>query len=153
MAVSLICWALWPYGRQSDNYVGLCGRMAVSLICWTLWPYGHQSDNYVGLCGRMAVSLICWALWPYGRQSDNYVGLCGRTAVGLICWACGRTAVSLICHSMHSFTCCILQVCAELYSMGWPSPTQKKANTKDIKFGGSWYLVTLQHERYGSASF
>ena len=49
-------------------YVGLCGRMAVSLICWALWPCDRQSD--VGLCGRAAVSLICWALWLYSRQSD-----------------------------------------------------------------------------------
>ena len=28
-AVSLICWALWPCGRQ---------------ICWALWPCGRQSD-------------------------------------------------------------------------------------------------------------
>ena len=46
-AVSLICWALWPFGCQSDMYVGLCGRSAVSLI------------GDVGLCGRSAVSLIC----------------------------------------------------------------------------------------------
>ena len=54
MAVSLICWALWLYGRQSD----MLGFVAI-------WP-----SVYVGLCGRMAVSLICWALWLYGRQSD-----------------------------------------------------------------------------------
>ena len=24
--------------------VGLCGCMAVSLICWALWLYGRQSD-------------------------------------------------------------------------------------------------------------
>ena len=50
-------------------YVGLCGRMAVSLICWALWPCGCQSDM-LGFGGHVAVSLICWALWPYGCQSD-----------------------------------------------------------------------------------
>ena len=43
--------------------------MAVSLICWTLWPCGCQSDM-LGFGGHVAVSLICWALWPYGCQSD-----------------------------------------------------------------------------------
>ena len=43
--------------------------MAVSLICWALWPCGCQSDM-LGFGGHVAVSLICWALWPYGCQSD-----------------------------------------------------------------------------------
>ena len=43
--------------------------MAVSLICWALWLYGCQSDM-LGFGGYVAVSLICWALWPYGCQSD-----------------------------------------------------------------------------------
>ena len=33
-------------------------RQAVSLICWALWPFGCQSDMYVGLCDHSAVSLI-----------------------------------------------------------------------------------------------
>ena len=70
MAVSLICWALWLYRRQSD----MLGFVAVWLICcWALC----QSD----MLGLVAVWLICWALY----QSD--VGLCGRIAVSLICWA------------------------------------------------------------------
>ena len=55
MAVSLICWALWPYGCQSDRL----GFVAVWL-----------SVRYVQLCGHVAVSLICSALWPCGCQSD-----------------------------------------------------------------------------------
>ena len=55
MAVSLICWALWLYGCQSD----MLGFVAIWL-----------SVRYVGLCGCVGVSLICWALWLYGCQSD-----------------------------------------------------------------------------------
>ena len=53
MAVSLICWALWLYGRQSDN-VRLCGCMAVS-----------RSDNYVGLYGRQSDMLGFVALYNF----------------------------------------------------------------------------------------
>ena len=70
MAVSLICWALWLYGCQSDM-LGFGGHVAVSLICWALVAMCMAvSLIYVGLCGCTAVSLICWALWPCGCQSD-----------------------------------------------------------------------------------
>ena len=94
MAVSLICWALWPCGYQSDTcMLGFVDCAAVSLICWALWPCGCQSDIYVGLCGRAAVSLICWLC---GCQSDR-LGFVGCAAVSLIhvCWAVWL--VSLIC--------------------------------------------------------
>ena len=41
--------------------LGFGGHVAVSLICWALWPYGCQSDM-LGFGGHVAVSLICWAL-------------------------------------------------------------------------------------------
>ena len=78
--VSLICWALWPVGRQSDMFGFVAG--------WALWPVGRQSDMFgfvagrlVGLCGRSVVSLICWALWPVGRQSDMLGFVAGRSSV------------------------------------------------------------------------
>ena len=49
--------------------LGFVGHVAVSLICWALWLYGCQSDM-LGFGGHVAVSLICWALWLYGSQSD-----------------------------------------------------------------------------------
>ena len=55
--------------RLSVRYVGLRGCMAVSLICWVLWPFGCQSDM-LGFMAVLAVSLICCALWLHVRQSD-----------------------------------------------------------------------------------
>ena len=53
MAVSLICWALWLYGRQSDN-VRLCGCM-----------HGRQSDmlGFVAI-GRQSDMLGFVTVWP-----------------------------------------------------------------------------------------
>ena len=47
--------------RLSVSYVGLCGCATVSLIYWALWPCGCQSDMF-GFVSRAAVSLICLAL-------------------------------------------------------------------------------------------
>ena len=73
MAVSLICWALWLCGCQSDmlGFVAVYGCQSAMLGFVAV--YGCQSDMlgfvtlrlsvlYVGLCGFWAVSLICWAL-------------------------------------------------------------------------------------------
>ena len=64
MAVSLICWALWPCGCQSD----MLGFVAV-------WLYGCQSD----LLGFVAVHCQCDMLGfvaVYSCQSDV---LCEQT--------------------------------------------------------------------------
>ena len=52
---------------HSGGKVVICA--AVSLICWALWPCGCQSDT-LGFVSCAAVNLICWALWPCGCQSD-----------------------------------------------------------------------------------
>ena len=51
--------AVWPSVKKM--YVGLCSRVAVSLICWALWPCGRRPDMLgfdavwpSGLCGRAA---------------------------------------------------------------------------------------------------
>ena len=40
--------------------------MAVSLICWTLWLYGRQSDmlGFVAVYGRQSDMLGIEAVWP-----------------------------------------------------------------------------------------
>ena len=60
MAVSLICWALWPCGCQSDM-LGFGGHVAVSLICWALWLYGCQSDMWLCVLFKMQLHMCMYA--------------------------------------------------------------------------------------------
>ncbi len=46
--------------------------MAVSLICWALWSYDRQSDmlGFVDVWLSLSLFIVYVALWSYGRQSD-----------------------------------------------------------------------------------
>ncbi len=71
MTVSVICWALWLYDRQSDM-LGFVGHMTVSLICWVLWSCDRQCDFkdvlYIRVCVNIAVLIL---ITEMGRRSPE----------------------------------------------------------------------------------